>query len=255
MSNIILDFDCLLHVCFHDGRVLFFFFFSSRRRHTRFDCDWSSDVCSSDLFVNYGRIRVAQYVSNGRVISGVGFAAGGEGRYSFYDPEGRSLKKSFLKSPLEFSRITSRFTYARPHPILGGTLPHLAVDYAAPPGTPVRAVADGTVSHAGWDGGYGLAVRVRHRSGYQTLYAHLSRFGHDVRAGTRVNQRQVIGYVGSTGLSTGPHLHYEVIKGGRRVNPLGEKFIPGDPIPRAERTEFERYTRALLERLEAEAAF
>src|SRR3989442_15896220 len=156
---------------------------------------------------------------------------------------------------LEFSRITSRFTSARPPPILGGTLPPLAVDYAAPPGTPVRAVADGTVSHAGWDGGYGLAVRVRHRSGYQTLYAHLSRFGHDVRAGTRVNQRQVIGYVGSTGLSTGPHLHYEVIKGGRRVNPLGEKFIPGDPIPRAERTEFERYTRALLERLEAEAAF
>ena len=210
---------------------------------------------AGDRFVNYGRIRVAQYVSNGRVISGVGFEAGGEGRYSFYDPEGRSLKKSFLKSPLEFSRITSRFTYARPHPILGGTLPHLAVDYAAPPGTPVRAVADGTVSHAGWDGGYGLAVRVRYRSGYQTLYAHLSRFGHDVRAGTRVNQRQVIGYVGSTGLSTGPHLHYEVIKGGRRVNPLGEKFIPGDPIPRAERTEFERYTRALLERLEAEAAF
>src|SRR5438067_13354517 len=210
---------------------------------------------AGDRFVNYGRILVAQYVSNGRVISGVGFEAGGEGRYSFYDPEGRSLKKSFLKSPLEFSRITSRFTYARPHPILGGTLPHLAVDYAAPPGTPVRAVADGTVSHAGWDGGYGLAVRVRHRSGYQTLYAHLSRFGHDVRAGTRVNQRQVIGYVGSTGLSTGPHLHYEVIKGGRRVNPLGEKFIPGDPIPRAERTEFERYTHALIARLEAEAAF
>ncbi len=104
---------------------------------------------AGDRFVNYGRIRVAQYVSNGRVISGVGFEAGGEGRYSFYDPEGRSLKKSFLKSPLEFSRITSRFTYARPHPILGGTLPHLAVDYAAPPGTPVRAVADGTVSHAG----------------------------------------------------------------------------------------------------------
>src|SRR5439155_1724106 len=93
---------------------------------------------AGDRFVNYGRILVAQYVSNGRVISGVGFEAGGDGRYSFYDPEGRSLKKSFLKSPLEFSRITSRFTYARPHPILGGTLPHLAVDYAAPPGTPVR---------------------------------------------------------------------------------------------------------------------
>src|SRR5437762_3532292 len=152
-------------------------------------------------------------------------------------------------------RVASRFTYARPHPILGGTLPHLAVDYAAPPGTPVRAVADGTVTHAGWDGGYGLAVLIRHRSGYQTRYAHLSRVGRDVRGGARVNQRQVIGYVGSTGLSTGSHLHYEVIKAGRRVNPLGEKFIPGDPIPRAERAEFERYTHALIARLEAEAAF
>jgi murein DD-endopeptidase MepM/ murein hydrolase activator NlpD len=210
---------------------------------------------AGDTFVNYGRILVAQYVSGGRVISGVGFEAAREGRYAFYDPDGRSLKKSFLKSPLEFTRITSRFTYARPHPVLGGTLPHLAVDYAAPTGTPVRAVADGTVSHAGRDGGYGLAVQIRHRSGYRTLYAHLSRLGRDVRAGARVNQRQVIGYVGSTGLSTGPHLHYEVIKGGRRVNPLGEKFLPGDPIPRAERAEFERYTHALVERLEAEAAF
>jgi murein DD-endopeptidase MepM/ murein hydrolase activator NlpD len=210
---------------------------------------------AGDTFVNYGRILVAQYVSGDRVISGVGFEAGREGRYAFYDPDGRSLKKSFLKSPLEFTRITSRFTYARPHPVLGGTLPHLAVDYAAPTGTPVRAVADGTVSHAGRDGGYGLAVQIRHRSGYRTLYAHLSRLGRDVRAGARVDQRQVIGYVGSTGLSTGPHLHYEVIKGGRRVNPLGEKFLPGDPIPRAERAEFERYTYALIERLEAEAAF
>ncbi|OLB03060.1 MAG: hypothetical protein DMD98_09715 [Candidatus Rokuibacteriota bacterium] len=210
---------------------------------------------AGDSFVNYGRILVAQYASNGRVISGVGFEAGGEGRYAFYDPDGRSLKKSFLKSPLEFSRITSRFTYARPHPILGGTLPHLAVDYAAPTGTPIRAVADGTVSHAGRDGGYGLSVQIRHRSGYRTLYAHLSRLGRDIRAGGRVNQRQVIGYVGSTGMSTGPHLHYEVIKNGRRVNPLGEKFVPGEPIPRAERAEFERYTHALIERLEAEAAF
>src|SRR5216110_802413 len=201
---------------------------------------------ANDTFVDYRRILVAQYVSDGRVLTGVGFERAADGRQAFYDPDGRSLRKSFLKSPLEFTRITSRFTWARPHPILGGTLPHLAVDYAAPTGTPVRAVADGTMAHAGRDGGYGLAVQIRHRSGYRTLYAHLSRLGRDVRAGARVDQRQVIGYVGSTGLSTGPHLHYEVIKGGRRVNPLGEKFIPGDPIPRAERTEFERYTRALL---------
>src|SRR5207249_11594646 len=103
---------------------------------------------AGDRFVNYGRILVAQYMSNGRVISGGGFEAGGEGRYSCYDPEGRSLKKSFLKSPLEFSRITSRFTYARPQLILAGTLPHLAVESAAPPGTPARALARATVTPA-----------------------------------------------------------------------------------------------------------
>lgn len=207
---------------------------------------------AGDTFVSYGRVLAAQYTTDRRTLTGIGYAPGRD-RFGYYDLEGRSLKKSFLKSPLEFSRITSRFTYARPHPILGGTMPHLAVDYAAPTGTRVRAVADGVVVGAGRDGGYGIAVRLRHRSGYQTLYAHLSRLGPGIRRGARVNQRQVIGHVGSTGMSTGPHLHYEVIKGGRRVNPLGEKFIPGDPIPRAERAAFDGHARELISRLEDEA--
>jgi murein DD-endopeptidase MepM/ murein hydrolase activator NlpD len=111
------------------------------------------------------------------------------------------------------------------------------------------------VVQADWHGGYGRVVRVRHRAGYETLYAHLSRLGRGVRPGVRVSQRQVVGYVGTTGVSTGPHLHYEVIKGGGRVNPLGEKFIPGEPIPTAERTEFRRHAASLIERLEAEAPF
>jgi murein DD-endopeptidase MepM/ murein hydrolase activator NlpD len=208
---------------------------------------------AGDQFVDYGRLLVAQYVSDGRILTGVGFENGS--RHTYYDPDGRSLKKSFLKSPMEFTRITSGFTYARPHPILGGTRPHLAIDYGAPVGTPVRAVADATVAKAGWNGGNGISVTLRHRSGYETMYNHLSRLGAGVRPGARVSQRQVIGYVGSTGLSTGPHLDYRVSKNGRFVNPLNEKFLPGEPIPAGERAEFLKHARAVVRQLEATAPF
>jgi murein DD-endopeptidase MepM/ murein hydrolase activator NlpD len=162
--------------------------------------------------------------------------------------DGRSLKKSFLKSPLEFTRITSGFTYARPHPILGGTRPHLAIDYAAPVGTPVRAVADGVVIASGWAGGNGIQVRLRHRAGYETMYNHLSRAA--VKRNARVQQRQVIGYVGSTGLSTGPHLDYRISRNGVFVNPLSEKFMPGAPIPAVDRARFNARARTIVRRLE-----
>ena len=204
---------------------------------------------AGDEFVDYGQVLVAQYVSDGKVLTGIGFEPTG-GRSGYYDLGGRSLKKTFLKSPLEFTRVTSGFTYARPHPILGGVRPHLAVDYAAPVGTPVRAVADGSVLVAGWNGGNGIQVHLRHRSGYETVYNHLSKLAPGVRAGGKVTQRQVIGYVGSTGLSTGPHLDYRVAKDGRFVNPLGEKFIPGQPLDGAERNRFLRDARELTRRLE-----
>jgi len=209
---------------------------------------------AGEQFVDYGQILVAQYLSDGRVLTGVAFEGAG-GRVAYYDPDGRSLKKSFLKSPLEFTRITSGFTYARPHPILGGVRPHLAVDYGAPVGTPVRAVADGAVMVAGWNGGNGIQVHLRHHAGYETQYNHLSRLGPGIRAGGRVSQRQVIGYVGSTGLSTGPHLDYRVAKNGRFVNPLGEKFIPGQPLDGAEHRRFVKDARALVRQLEDAAAF
>jgi murein DD-endopeptidase MepM/ murein hydrolase activator NlpD len=210
---------------------------------------------ANDTFVDYGRILVAQYVSDGRVLTGVGFERAADNRLTFYDPQGRSLRKSFLKSPLEFTRITSGFTWARPHPILGGVRPHLAIDYGAPTGTPVRAVADGRVRAAGWDGGNGISVTLKHRSGYETMYNHLSRLGAGIRPGSRVTQRQVIGYVGATGLATGPHLDYRVAKNGRFVNPLGEKFIPGEPIAAAERGAFTAHARELVRRLEDSAPF
>jgi murein DD-endopeptidase MepM/ murein hydrolase activator NlpD len=209
---------------------------------------------AGEQFVDYGQVLVAQYLSDGRILTGVGFEPAG-GRTAYYDLEGRSLKKTFLKSPLAFTRITSGFTYARPHPILGGVRPHLAVDYAAPVGTPVQAVAGGTVLLAGWNGGNGIQVHLRHHAGYETLYNHLSRLGPGVRRGTRVDQRQVIGYVGSTGLSTGPHLDYRVRKNGRFVNPLNEKFVPGQPLDGAEHRRYLTEARALVRRLEESSPF
>jgi murein DD-endopeptidase MepM/ murein hydrolase activator NlpD len=209
---------------------------------------------AGDEFVSYGRILAAQYASETGTLTGIGFGDAARG-FHYFDDQGRSLRKSFLKSPLEFSRITSGFTHARPHPILGGVRPHLALDYAAPVGTPVRAVGDGVVLRAGWNGGNGIQVHLRHRSGYETIYNHLSRVAAGMRAGARVTQRQVIGYVGSTGLSTGPHLDYRIRKNGVFVNPLGERFTPGAPIPAPERPAFERQATALIRRLEAEAPF
>ncbi len=194
-------------------------------------------VYTGDQFVRYGRILVAEYEEvGGKVHTGIYFRDGAESGY--YTPAGESLRRAFLKSPLEFTRISSRFSYARRHPIFGGLRPHLAVDYAAPRGTPVFAVADGVVESAGWLGGNGNTVTLRHRSSFKTMYNHLSGFARGIRAGALVRQRQLIGYVGSTGLSTGPHLDYRVMKDGRFVNPLKQIFLPGKPISSASRQEF-----------------
>jgi murein DD-endopeptidase MepM/ murein hydrolase activator NlpD len=206
-----------------------------------------------DVFLGYGDVLIAQYSSVERsLLTSVGFGDSA-GRREYYDASGRSVKKMFLRAPLDFTRVTSGFSHARFHPVLGGYRPHLAVDYGAPIGTPVRAVADGVVIQAGWNGGYGNSISLRHARGYETMYNHLSRI--DVRRGQRVRQRQVIGRVGSTGLSTAPHLDYRVRKGGVLVNPLGEKFIPGSPVPAHRRQAFAVHVDALLERLDAQAPF
>ena len=202
-------------------------------------------------FIGYGDFSIAQYQSAGRrTLTAVAFEVA-PGKTGYFDAEGRSVRKMFLRAPLDFTRITSGYSHARKHPILGGVRPHLAVDYGAPMGTPVRAVADGVVESAGWNGGNGLSITLRHARGYKTMYNHLSKL--DVRPGQRVRQRQVIGRVGSTGLSTGPHLDYRVIKHGRSVNPLNERFIPGAPVPPERRTAFRRHLTALLQRLDREA--
>ena len=206
-----------------------------------------------DVFLGYGDVLVAQYASAGRSpLTSVSFDDTA-GRREYYDASGRSVKKMFLRAPLDFTRVTSGFSHARFHPVLGGYRPHLAVDYGAPIGTPVRAVADAVVTQAGWNGGYGISITLRHGRGYETMYNHLSKV--DVRPGERVRQRQVIGRVGSTGLSTAPHLDYRVRKGGVLVNPLGEKFIPGSPVPAHRREAFAVHVDALLGRLDVQAPF
>ena len=178
-------------------------------------------------FVGIGEILALTYDNRGRRLEAYRF-----GEHGYYDSEGRPLQKMFLRSPLPFTRVTSRFSHRRFHPVLKVHRPHYGVDYGAPRGTPVRVTANGVVAFAGRSGGAGKMVKVRHANGYQTSYLHLSGFASGVRSGRRVAQGDVIGYVGSTGLSTGPHLDYRIKKNGRWLDPLQLKSDPVEPIPR-----------------------
>jgi len=185
-------------------------------------------IYKGDQFIQYGTIHAVEYQRGEKIIRGMRYKEG------YYNEKGISLKKAFLKAPLRFNRISSKFSRARKHPILGGVRPHYGVDYAAPPGTPIWAVADGSVTSCGWNSGFGNQVILRHRNGYMTCYGHLSSYGPGIRKGVRVRQKQIIGYVGSTGLSTGPHLDYRLVKNNQFRNPLKETFPTGLPIEKRE---------------------
>lgn len=159
--------------------------------------------------------------------------------HGYFEPNGASLRKAFLKAPLNYKRISSHFSYARKHPIYKTVRPHTGVDYAAPMGTPVVALGDGTVIEKGYKGGGGNTVKIRHNSVYTTAYLHLSKYGKNIEVGKRVQQGQVIGYVGSTGASTGPHLDFRVWKNGTPVNPLTLESPSVDPIPASLKQEFD----------------
>ena len=165
----------------------------------------------------------------------------------YWDLEGNSLRKAFLKAPLSFSRISSHFTYARKHPIYKTVRPHTGVDYAAPAGTPVMSIGDGVVIAKGYKGGGGNTIKIRHNSVYTTAYLHLSKFASNIKEGTHVNQGQVIGYVGSTGSSTGPHLDFRVWKNGEPINPLKLESPPVEPIPDNLKAEFDSIKIPLIE--------
>ena len=183
------------------------------------------EVSHQGNFVKYGRIQAAELINSGKHYLGFLF------NDSYYDEKGVSLRRAILASPLKFTpRITSRFNYRRMHPILGRERAHLATDYGAPEGSPVVAIANGTVTFAGWNDSYGNLVRIKHASGLSSGYAHLSRIEPGVRAGRSIQQGELIGLVGQTGLATGPHLHFEMAKNGTPINPV-PALKKGEPAP------------------------
>jgi murein DD-endopeptidase MepM/ murein hydrolase activator NlpD len=178
--------------------------------------------------VGIGKILTAQFTNSGQTYTAIPFIQ--DGHESYFDSDGKSLRKAFLKAPLKFSRISSRYTSSRLHPVLKIRRPHFGVDYAAPTGTPVYAVGDGKVLAATYDGGNGRMVKIKHNASYSTAYLHLSRFGAGISAGKMVKQGDVIGYVGSTGLSTGPHLDFRFYMNGSPIDPLKVIAPPSEPV-------------------------
>ncbi len=191
-----------------------------------------------------GRILAAELVNAGPPLHAIWFDLHGDEVGGYYDLEGESLRRAFIRAPLEYRRISSRFNRNRLHPILNERRPHIGVDYAAATGTPVMATADGVVMRRGVSGGYGNLVEIRHANGFVTRYAHLNGFASGLRSGGRVSQGQVIGYVGMTGMATGPHLHYEMHRNGTPVDPLNIDIPAGDPIPSDARERWEEEMQA-----------
>jgi len=213
------------------------------------DVDFASDIRKGDSFsviyeelyvegraVRPGRVLAAEMMNGGKRFAAVYFDSAGTGAY--YDESGKSLRRTLLKSPLRFRRITSYFTNKRFHPINKRYRPHHGIDYAAQTGTPVESAGGGRVVYAGWKGGYGNYVEVKHTNGYSTAYGHLSRIKKGLRPGVKIEQGDMVGYVGSTGISTGPHLHYEVKLNGKLINPLGLKSAPNKSVDKAAMAQF-----------------
>lgn len=230
------------------------------------EVDFHTDIRDGDAFrvlvedryrdderVGYHRILMAELVHQQQTNRAVYYPPKAEDG-AYYHPDGSALQRMFLRSPLQYTRISSHFSHSRLHPVLKQYRPHLGIDYAAPSGTPVRSVADGMVIQAGYHGASGNMVTIRHNHVYSTYYLHLSRFATGMQAGTRVTQGQVIGYVGSTGLSTGPHLDFRIAKNGTFLNPLRQQNLEAPPLSRRALPAFQAYVqrlRAALTELES----
>ncbi len=228
-----------------------------------YDIDFAQDLRKGDTFeilyeektlngqaVGTGNILTARFTNRGKVYTAVRYTDK-NGNTSYYSADGSSLRKAFIRTPVDFARISSRFSNGRKHPILNKIRAHKGVDYAAPRGTPIKAAGDGRVVLAGRKGGYGNTVIIKHGQRYQTLYAHMNGFAKGIRNGTNVKQGQIIGYIGTTGLSTGPHLHYEFQVNGVHVDPLSQKLPISDPIHPAEKQRFAQHSQPLLAKLDS----
>ena len=225
------------------------------------DIDFALDIRKGDSFtvlydelyldgekIDDGKIRAAEFINDGKVYRAV-YYTDAEGRAGYYSPDGKNMRKQFLRTPVAFTRISSKFSTGRKHPVLNRIRAHKGVDYAAPAGTPVKATGDGKIIYRARKGGYGKVVILQHGSNRSTLYAHLSRYAKGQKTGTRVRQGQVIGYVGSTGLATGPHLHYEFRVNGSHRNPLTVKLPTAAPLDERFKADFDEYSQSLLAQL------
>ena len=231
-----------------------------------YDIDFAQDIRQGDEFeliyeehvvnnkqVGNGNILSARFTNRGKTYTAVRYTSK-QGVTSYYNADGMSMRKAFIRTPVDFARISSKFSMGRRHPILNKIRAHKGVDYAAPRGTPIKAAGDGRVLLAGRKGGYGNAVVIQHGNSYRTLYGHMQGFAKGVRTGSTVKQGQIIGYIGTTGLSTGPHLHYEFQVNGRHVDPLSQKLPMADPIARNEKQRFLQLSKPLMARMDQEKA-
>ncbi len=203
-----------------------------------------------DGFVRYGRVLAAEYRSSKRTFVAVWFEDD-RGQGDYFTPDGNSVRRAFLKAPVKYSRISSRYSKARLHPILRTRRPHEGVDYAAPVGTPVWSIANGKVIYAGWNGGFGRLIKIKHTNGYISYYGHLSRYAKGLRVGQSVAQKQLIGFVGKTGLATGPHLDFRIQRNGRFFDPLSVKLDMGEPISPRARSRFNQVMEMRMAELRA----
>jgi murein DD-endopeptidase MepM/ murein hydrolase activator NlpD len=223
------------------------------------DIDFALDIREQDQFaliyeehfldgimIGEGNILAAQFTNRGEVFNAIRHSDG-----SYYSPEGYSMRKAFLRSPVDFYRISSKYNPNRKHPVLKTTRPHRGVDYAASTGTPIKASGDGKVIWRGTKGGYGRTIILQHAGIYTTLYAHMSKYNSKVKKGSRVKQGQVIGYIGSSGLVTGPHLHYEFRSNGVHKDPLKVKFPDVQPLDKTQMEAFEPVANDILAQLES----
>lgn len=226
------------------------------------DVDFALDIRKGDSFsllfeqhyldgekLRDGKILAAEFTNQGNTFRAILFTDP-EGSSQYYSEDGKSMRKAFLRSPVDFRRISSRFTQERWHPVLGKKRPHRGVDYSAATGTPIKAAGDGKVIFRGVKGGYGNTVILQHGGNITTLYAHMSKFRKGVSSGNRVKQGQIIGYVGHTGLATGPHLHYEFRINGVHRNPLTVRLPDAAPIPAKYKAEFMQQSQQLLAQLD-----
>lgn len=229
-----------------------------------YDIDFAMDIREGDEFdvlyeqktlndqvVGSGAILAARFVNRGTTYTAVRYTTS-QGESGYYTAQGNNVRKAFIRTPVDFARISSRFSKGRKHPILNKIRAHKGVDYAAPRGTPIKAAGDGKVILAGVKGGYGNTVVIQHGSRYRTLYAHMQGFAKSVRNGASVKQGQIIGYIGTTGLSTGPHLHYEFQVNGTHVDPLSQKQLIADPLSGKEKQRFLQHSAPLMAQLNQE---